>query len=354
MSGHDDRGDQGDREVEPLGTANEHDSAELARIAPGLPAHRPRRSDTDPRLAKRAERQVALMFGVASLCVLAFLVLYVAIPNDRYVQIPILGTVSASNLALGLLLGLALFLIGAAGIHWSKKLMSDEEEVAERHTLTSSDEDRALTISAFNEGVERSGFAKRKLVRRSFIGTMVLLPLPAIILLRDLGPLPGTKLRSTIWAPGVRAVTDPDASPIKPEEIELGSLVSAIPGNLPAIEEAEGTLNARAKAAIILVRMAPDQIQSQQGANWDYQGILAFSKICTHVGCPIGLYEQRTHHLLCPCHQSTFDVTKNCEVIFGPAKRPLPQLPITVDEQGYLIAKNGFNQPVGPSFWERG
>jgi ubiquinol-cytochrome c reductase iron-sulfur subunit len=340
--------------IEPAGHDDHDNSADLERIAPGLPAHRPRRADIDPRLAKRAERQVALMFTVASLCVLAFLVFYVIIPKDRYIKIPILGTVSASNFALGLLLGLALFLIGAAGIHWSKKLMSDEEEVAERHSLTSSDADREATIEAFGEGVDRSGFAQRKLIRRSFIGAMALLPLPAIILLRDLGPLPEDKLRHTIWAPGVRVVTDPDAQPVRPAEISLGSLVQALPANLASVEEADGNLNARAKSAIFLVRMAPDQIQAQQGVNWDYQGILAFSRICTHVGCPIGLYEQKTHHMLCPCHQSTFDLSDGGKVLFGPAARSLPQLAITVDSEGYIVAQHDFTEPVGPSFWERG
>ena len=72
------------------------------------------------------------------------------------------------------------------------------------------------------------------------------------------------------------------------------------------------------------------------------------------MGCPVALYEQQTHHLLCPCHQSTFDVTQDCKVIFGPAKRPLPQLAITLDADGYLVAKHGFTEAVGPSFWERG
>ena len=86
---------------------------------------------------------------------------------------------------------------------------------------------------------------------------------------------------------------------------------------------------------------------------WSYDGIVAYSKVCTHVGCPVALYEQQTHHLLCPCHQSQFDVKNHCEVIFGPAGRPLPQLPIAVDNEGYLIAQSDFTEPVGPSFWER-
>jgi ubiquinol-cytochrome c reductase iron-sulfur subunit len=83
-------------------------------------------------------------------------------------------------------------------------------------------------------------------------------------------------------------------------------------------------------------------------------GILCYSKICTHVGCPISLWEQQTHHLLCPCHQSTFDLADNGKVIFGPAGRSLPQLPITVDSEGYLVAQSDFREPVGPSYWERG
>jgi ubiquinol-cytochrome c reductase iron-sulfur subunit len=88
--------------------------------------------------------------------------------------------------------------------------------------------------------------------------------------------------------------------------------------------------------------------------DWTVQDIVCYSKICTHVGCPVALYEQTTHHILCPCHQSTFDAPKGAEVLFGPAPRPLPQLPLAVDAEGYLVANGDFNEPVGPSFWERG
>ena len=93
--------------------------------------------------------------------------------------------------------------------------------------------------------------------------------------------------------------------------------------------------------------------EAEDRASWSYHGIVAYSKICTHVGCPVALVEQHTHHLLCPCHQSTFDVSDGAKVIFGPAKRPLPQLPITVDDEGYLVAQSDFHEPVGPSFPER-
>ena len=102
------------------------------------------------------------------------------------------------------------------------------------------------------------------------------------------------------------------------------------------------------------MRLKPeDLVVSEHRKDWNYEGIVAYSKICTHVGCPVALYEQQTHHLLCPCHQSQFDIKHEAAVIFGPAKRPLPQLPITVDAEGYLVARSDFEEPVGPSFWER-
>jgi ubiquinol-cytochrome c reductase iron-sulfur subunit len=111
---------------------------------------------------------------------------------------------------------------------------------------------------------------------------------------------------------------------------------------------------AKSKAAVILSRMNPEDIVSEQTKNWSVDGIVCYSKICTHVGCPISLNERTTHHLLCPCHQSTFDLADGGRVLFGPAARALPQLELTVDEEGYLAARRDFTQPVGPSFWERG
>jgi len=109
-----------------------------------------------------------------------------------------------------------------------------------------------------------------------------------------------------------------------------------------------------ALAPTVLIRFAPGEIRSAKQANWGVDNHVAYSKICTHAGCPISLYEQQTHHLLCPCHQSTFDMANDANVIFGPAARRLPQLRISVDDQGYLFAQGDYKRPVGPSFWERG
>ena len=144
---------------------------------------------------------------------------------------------------------------------------------------------------------------------------------------------------------------DPEHTPIKATDVTLGSVFHVLP---ESIKDSKHVLEDKAKAAVLLMRLEPEIIQVAKERDWGFEGIVAYSKICTHVGCPVGLYEQQTHHLLCPCHQSTFDVTQDCKVIFGPAKRPLPQLKITVDDEGYLVADAPFREAVGPSFWERG
>jgi ubiquinol-cytochrome c reductase iron-sulfur subunit len=320
---------------------------------PGVPGHEPRLTDTDPVIERRAERQVAGMFGLASLLVVGFIVAFVVFPIDDG---DVVEAVRNSNLALGLTLGGALFLIGAGAIHWAKKLMSSPEVIHERHELRSADDVRASALSDFEVGTEESGFGRRKLIRNSLIGAMVLLPLPAVVILRDLGPLPGDRKAHTIWDRDVRVLRDGSFEPLRPAELEIGSLVNAMPATFEDLpEEGPERINERAKSPIIVVRMRPSEITPAAGReNWSVDGILAYSKICTHVGCPINLYEQNTHHLLCPCHQSTFDLADNGKVVFGPAARNLPQLPLDVDDEGYLVAQSDFTEPVGPSYWERG
>ena len=331
---------------------------EPAETQSQLPVHRPRRSDVDPRAAKRAERQVGLLFLGSGLASAAFVVAYVVTPIDESFDIPFFGKVNASNLLLGLLMGIALFLIGAAAIHWAKKLMPDVEVVQQRYAEASPQEARDELLTEYTRGIDESGVKRRPFILGSMLAALGLAGLPAIILLRDLGPLPEETQRTTMWTQGLRILVAETQEPIKPEDFTVGTLVSAVPEGIDLVMEEQGNLNELAKSAVLLIRMDPSEIVSDQtppGAEpWSYEGILCYSKICTHVGCPIGLYEQLTHHMLCPCHQSTFDMANGGEVIFGPAARALPQLAITVDEDGYLVAREGFTQPVGPSFWERG
>jgi ubiquinol-cytochrome c reductase iron-sulfur subunit len=350
-----------DEEEAHLMSIDKHEvtPAETEPIAdPGLPEHQPRPTDTDDFLAQRAERQVATLFGLSTLFVLLFCVSYFVFKiGDDPTEILGFG---ASNVALGVTLGLALLCIGVGMIQWARKLMSDHELVEFRHPGASSDEDRTDTVAILQTGLEESGIGRRPLIRNSLFGAMGALGLVAILPLRDLGPLPGDKLFHTVWKKGMRVVQDVSGTPIKPSDMEIGQLVNGEPAVF--FEEKDGEpvyegvelQTQKAKAAVIIVKMQPDDITPWKGReNWGVDGILCFSKICTHVGCPISLWEQQTHHLLCPCHQSTFDLADNGKVIFGPAARHLPQLPLAVDEDGYLIATSDFTEPVGPSFWER-
>lgn len=321
---------------------------------PGLPEHQYRPTDVNSALEKRAERQVAAMFATAALLSVCFCIAYVTIDKDA----TFLGW-SALNFTLGATLGTALLLIGSGVIKWAKQLMGDHEMVEHRHPSASSDEDRANALAALNAGLDESGIARRPLIRNSLIAAIGALGLPAIFAMRDLGPLPSGH-RNTVWRKGMRVVNDVSGEPIKPADLDVGQLVNAEPAAFFEYDEkgeriihGKELLQAKSKAAVIVVRMRPEAIRPSKGReNWGIDGILCYSKICTHVGCPISLWEQQTHHLLCPCHQSTFDLADNGKVVFGPAYRPLPQLPLGLDKEGYLIAMSDFTDIVAPSYPE--
>ena len=329
---------------------------------PGLAEHNWRPTDVDTRAEKRAERQIAAMFIAAMIFSVLFVVSYFAFGvGDNWDTVAGLG---ASTVSLGVTLGMALLLIGIGIIHLARKLMSDVEMVEMRHPAASPQEDRDATIEALNAGLDEAGIGRRPLVRNTMLGAVGVLGLPAVVLLRDLAPgstLDISKLASTIWEPGMRLVRDVVGTPIKASDIEVGDLINAAPEALfpteeNGYEELEGAplQSEKAKGAIIIVRMDPDEITPVSGREeWTVDGIICYSKICTHVGCPISLYERTTHHVLCPCHQSTFDLADGAKVVFGPAARPLPQLPLMEDGEGYLVAQSDFKEPIGASYWER-
>ncbi|WP_104179732.1 ubiquinol-cytochrome c reductase iron-sulfur subunit [Arthrobacter sp. B0490] len=313
---------------------------------PGLPPHRPRLADRDRRAEKRAERQVALLFIISVLGTLLFFVGYFFIPLDQTIE-----RLRLQNLMLGLGTAFAMLGIGVGIVHWAKTLMPDHEVTENRHAIRP-ESDRQDAEKIVNDILEESGIKRRPLIRNTLLGAAILAPLPAIAIFRDLGPLPGNALKQTMWDTGVRLTRDPSGTPIRASDVTVGSAFHVIPEGL---NEVEHKLEEKAKAVVLLMRLDPEELNPSPGReNWGYDGIVAYSKICTHVGCPVALYEQQTHHLLCPCHQSTFDLEQECKVIFGPAARPLPQLPIEVDDEGYLVASSDFQEPVGPSFWERG
>lgn len=314
---------------------------------PGLEPHRVRMTDKSPKHEKAAARQVSVLFFLSVFGSAFALWAYFAFPITED-----LSTVRNNNLWLGVGMALSLLGIGIGAVHWAKTLMPDFEVSEARHATRGSDEMRAKAVEIVKLADSESGFSRRKLIRRTLYSALAFFPLPALVVFGDLGPTPGDTLRHTMWKAGTRLTKDPTGVPIKASDVTLGSVFHVIPEGLAEMHEHK--LEEKAKAAVLLVRLNQDDLKEDQDKkSWSYDGIVAYSKICTHVGCPVALYEQHTHHLLCPCHQSTFDVTEHCKVVFGPAARPLPQLPITVDAEGYLVAQSDFLEPVGPSFWER-
>ena len=318
---------------------------------PGLPAHVHRKADTDPKAAKRAERQVATMFLVSAFGTVLLIFSFFFIPEDAFVFVPVLGNQNAHQLGLGLGMAISLFFIGMGAIHWAKTLMPDTEVVAQRHEFRSPDSERKDFVNAVKEGAAAAGLGRRSLIKRSLGAAIGLSALSPLILLRDLGPLPGKELEKTTWKSGTYLVTDPGNRRIRASDLEVGAVAQV----LPEIEDPEHRkLSDIAKDAVLLIRLRPQEFNLEADRlAMTHDGIIAFSKICSHMGCAVALYEQQTKHLLCPCHQSTFDVTRAAKVIFGPSARPLPQLDITIDQEGYLLARQPFSEPVGPSFWER-
>ena len=327
-------------------------SNEIEQIKdPGLPAHVHRRTDEDEKYAKRAETQVAILFVLSAIGTLLLIASYVFIPTDSFIFIPVMGETNAHQLFLGLGMAIALFCIGAGLIHWAKQLMPDEEVIAQRHEFRSSDEDRSEFVKTVKSGAGAAGLGRRPLIKRTLGLALGLSGLTPLLLLRDLGPLPKEELQKTSWKAGTRLVTDPGDRPIKASDLEVGAVAQTLP---ELAEGEERSLENIGKDAVLLIRLRPEDFNlDEERLSWTHEGIIAFSKICSHMGCAVALYEQQTKHLLCPCHQSTFDVTRAAKVIFGPAARPLPQLAITVDAEGYLVAQAPFNEAVGPSFWER-
>ena len=256
----------------------------------------------------------------------------------------------AATLAVGML-GL-----GAGTIAWGKYLMPQGPFVEERHDAHSEEDER----SAFNAAITGRGGLEVK--RRGLLlglfavggGIMTLaLLIPGV---RSLGPKPAksdsthgstdSSFFTTNWKKGAKLVTV-GGREVKVDDLEVGGILTVFP------QGHEGS----SPDQVVLIRLQKfGQVQNMTAPGnkeWTAGGYVAYSKLCTHLGCPVGLYQEKTQQLVCPCHQSIFDVNAGAIPQFGPAPRPLPQLPITVDATGQLRANGGFNQAVGPGFWER-
>jgi quinol---cytochrome c reductase iron-sulfur subunit len=289
-------------------------AAQAAETQHELPPEPP-----NPIQARRVERVVALLFILSMFASIGFIAAYVGM------EIGSVDSTLRSNLALGSAMSVAFLTLAVGAVLWVRYLMPHVDLTEPRKPLASPVDDRAAFADTFTEGADASGFVKRPLLRRTLIGASLALGVAPIVLLRDLGPLPGTQLRHTVWKKGTRLLVYGPNTPIRPADFSNpGQMITVVPDGYADNQDA------LAKATTIIIKFAPGQLvphtPTQQGTvmNWTVDNIVAYSKICTHVGCPVALYEQTTHHILCPCHQSTFDATRGAKVIFGPAARSLP------------------------------
>jgi ubiquinol-cytochrome c reductase iron-sulfur subunit len=232
----------------------------------------------------------------------------------------------------GILLTVCLGGLGSGIVLVARHLTPSEEVTEARESLASPPE----------AGPVVAPISRRALLIRSLAAGLAGLAAALAIPVLSLGPAPGDTLRHTSWRRGTRLVGE-DGQPVRAASLDVDSVLTIFPeGNLE---------DASAPALLIRVpdgslRLPADRLAGAPG------GYVAYSKVCTHAGCPVGLYRAADRRLICPCHQSTFDVLDSAQPSFGPAARPLPQLPIARAEDGTFVALDDFSEPVGPSFWD--
>lgn len=256
---------------------------------------------------------------------------------------------NAGNFWLGISLGLGMAGMGVGMVAWGKYLMPRGPFSEARHSAAPTPEEREAFLTDFTSrgkvSIERRGFLLKLLgAAGGVLGIVIAFPL-----LRSLGPLPKRLFYTTTWKKGAYLVTA-EGRRVHKDDLEQGGVLTVFPENDVGGSMSQTILIRPEKASYGYVVTEPSR------KTWGPEGYLAFSKVCTHAGCPVALYQKRLDELLCPCHQSIFEVGpgRPATPVFGPAPRPLPQLPLYIDSKGYLRAQAGYDEPVGPGFWERG
>jgi ubiquinol-cytochrome c reductase iron-sulfur subunit len=271
-----------------------------------------------------ARGRILAAIGASMLASIGLAVVY-ALGGDPQIEGALLG-VSLGGIAIGLVL-------------FGHHLLPGDQFVEPRDVIPHATAERPGVEAAFEAGAEP--IERRRAIAIAFVASLGLLGIAALFPIRSLGTGPGRTLFRTQWRRGRRAVTD-SGRPLQVSDLDLDSVVTVFP---------EGHEDA-ADSQTLLIRL-PDDVTPPGPSDWSVSGVVAFSKICTHAGCPVGLYQAETQELFCPCHRSTFSVPAGAEPTFGPATRPLPQLPIGVDDAGFIVSLSDYTEPVGPGFWNR-
>ncbi len=280
------------------------------------------------RTVRRAERRIAISFGVSALGAIGFAVVY-ALGGQTQLE----GVALAVAFG-GLTVGFAT---------WGAHLAPAGGRVEEHHGFGS---DRHGREKLADEVSPPPGYRRRSLlgllaVALGSIGAAALFPLRS--LLQPRGGDPVRELRTTPWSAGGLLLVDGDGKPVRAEDVTPDTILTVHPEGHPEAGDAPA----------FVVRLVPERFTAPPPGGQVDGGVVAYSLLCTHAGCPVGLLEQGTGHLLCPCHQSVFDLLDGARPVQGPAGRPLPGLPIYVDDTGHLRAAGDFTAPPGPGFWSR-
>ncbi len=276
---------------------------------------------------RKAERRAGIALAVAIVAGIGLFVVYFA-GGQTQVE--------------GILFGIAFGGLGIALGIWANHLLDAREVVEERHELTSGPAGRQAFGDALAEEVGPA-IGRRSMLLKLLIGAGGALGLALLLPVLSLGPAPGNTLKVTPWQAGKRVV-DEEGEPVELNQIPEDGFLTVFPEGFAGASDAQ----------TLLIRVRPGSLNlPPERLAWVPDGThVAYSKLCTHAGCPVGLYRAESQSLICPCHQSQFDVADGGKPFFGPAARPLPQLPLGVDDQGILVAQGDFPEPVGPAFWD--
>ncbi|WP_072688474.1 cytochrome bc1 complex Rieske iron-sulfur subunit [Rhodococcus marinonascens] len=323
---------------------------------------------------KRAERSVAFWFALSGISAIAFIAIYLFWPweyagagEENY---------SAYNLytpLIGLTMGLSILGLGIGAVQFTKKFIPEEVSIQDRHDGGSSEADRKTIVAELGDSLDTSTIGRRKLLKRSLLfgggalGIMTVMPLGGLIK-NPWAKGDDSPLWVSGWTPRYAGETiylrrdtgrPEDVVLVRPEDLDAGSMETVFPFRESDRGDHEALFGGLrgVRNATMLIRLRTEDAEratKRKGQeSFNYGDYFAFSKICTHLGCPTSLYEQQTNLILCPCHQSQFDALTYGKPVFGPAARALPQLPITVNEEGFLVASGDYIEALGPAFWER-
>ena len=334
---------------------------------------------------KRSERLVAYWLLLGGISGLALLVVFLFWPWE-YMGGETPGHIwyDLATPMYGLTFGLSILAIGIGAVLYQKKFIPEEISIQDRHDGRSPEIQRKTVVANLTDTLESSTIKRRKLIGLSLgvglgaFGLGTLVAFAGGLIKNPWKPVVQTAegKKAVLWTSGwtpryagetvymARATGNGTYMKMRPEDIDAGGMETVFPwresdGDGTTVEShhllSEITMGVR--NPVMLIRIKPQDmrrvVKRKGQESFNFGDLFAFTKVCSHLGCPCSLYEQQSYRILCPCHQSQFDALHFAKPLFGPAARALAQLPITIDQDGYLVADGDFIEPVGPAFWER-